>query len=275
MTNVNRWYCFTINNYTATDIEQLTAFCGDVDYLTYGFEKGTEENTPHVQGYVELAKPQRFSWIKKRLPRAHLEPRKGSRTQARDYCHKEDTKPFEYGKWKPDKQGMRNDLISVRNKIDEGATTLEIATDHFGTWCRNHRAFARYRLLKRKRVCTEKTVIWIYGKSGTGKTRTAHEKYPDAFWKDPGHKWFDGYDGEDVVILDDFRPTWWSWSYMLRLLDRYPLKVECKGTTVAFTPHTIVITAPCDPATMYSHMDEEIRQLTRRITEIKKLEVEG
>ena len=91
MTNgTNRWYCFTINNYTASDIEQLTALSDGVTYYTYGIEKGENEGTPHLQGYIELTTAQRFSWLKKRLPRAHLEPRKGSRTQARDYCHKED-----------------------------------------------------------------------------------------------------------------------------------------------------------------------------------------
>lgn len=275
MTNVNkpnRYYCFTINNYSATDIEQLMAFCDDTTYLTYGFEKGTQESTKHIQGYVELPRPQRFSYIKKRLPRAHLEIRHGSRTQARDYCHKEDPKPFEYGIWKPDKQGMRNDLVAVKRKIDEGVSEEVIADEHFNTWCRNYRAFERYRNLKNKKRCTEKKVIWIYGPTGTGKSKKAMDLAPDAYWKPPETKWFDGYAGESTVILDDFRPSWFSFSYLLRLLDRYPMSVENKGGSVPWVPTTIIVTCPSHPDELYNFVTEDIKQLKRRITEVIKVE---
>lgn len=266
----NRWYCFTINNYTASDIEQLTALSDGVTYYTYGIEKGENEGTPHLQGYIELTTAQRFSWLKKRLPRAHLEPRKGSRTQARDYCHKEDPNPVEYGTWKPDRKGVRNDLICVKRKIDDGASELDIATDHFTTWTRNYKAFARYRMLSNKRKCTEKHVLWLHGPSGSGKTKYAYDNYPNAYWKPPCTKWFDGYDGEETVIFDDLRSDWFSFSYMLRLLDRYPLQVECKGGSINFTPTTIVITAPCTPDMLY-YIDEDISQLMRRISEIRSV----
>lgn len=275
MTNVNkpnRYYCFTINNYTATDIEQLTAFCGDCTYLTYGYEKGTEQNTPHIQGYFELPKPQRFSYVKKRLPRAHYEIRKGSRTQARDYCHKEDPKPFEYGIWKPDKQGMRNDLTCVKRKIDEGASEEVIADEHFNTWCRNYRAFERYRNLRNKRKCTVKTVIWLHGPTGSGKSKHAYSLAPDAYWKPPETKWFDGYTGESTVILDDFRYTWFSFSYLLRLLDRYPMSVENKGGSTPWIPHTIIVTCPNAPEDAYPYTGEDTGQLLRRITKVIKVE---
>lgn len=273
MTNAkpNRWYCFTINNYTDTDIKQLAAICSDVDYLTYGYEKGTDEGTPHLQGYVELNKPQRFSWIKKRLPRAHIETKLGSRTQARDYCHKEDPEPFEHGKWRPDNQGMRNDLICVKRKIDEGVSEEAIADEHFSTWSRNYRAFERYRNLKRKRCCSEKEVIWIYGRTGLGKSKMAHELAPDAYWKMPDNKWFDGYDGEETVIFDDFRSTWCTFPYLLRLLDRYPMMVETKGGTTQWMAKRIIITSPHHPEHAYS-TDEDMQQLIRRISKIEEVE---
>lgn len=275
MTNVNkpnRWYCFTINNPTDIDIEQLNTFCTYCTYLTYGREKGENQNTPHLQGYFELPNPQRFTWVKKRITRAHIEIKKGSRSQARDYCHKEDPRPFEYGTWKADKQGMRNDLINVKRKIDEGVSEEQIAEENFTTWCRNYRALDRYRMLKGKKLCTEKKVIWLYGRTGVGKSKRAYDMYPNAFWKSPGTKWFDGYTGEKTVVLDDFRESWFSWSYMLRLLDRYPLTVETKGGSVPWVPTTIVITSPFHPEDVYD-TPEEKQQLLRRITEI--IEVEG
>ncbi len=99
----HRFFCFTINNPTADDDKQLTDLTSDVDYLVYAEEHfDTPGETPHYQGYVEFSNPQRWSWLKKRLSRAHLEYKKGSRTQARDYCFKECMHPHEFGKWKAD-----------------------------------------------------------------------------------------------------------------------------------------------------------------------------
>lgn len=267
--STSRWWVFTINNYTDSDIEQLNSLCNDVDYLTYGFEKGKENGTPHLQGYLELPKSggQRFTWVRKRLPRAYIATRRGSRTQARDYCHKECDDPFEYGEWKPDKQGMRNDLVCVKRKIDEGATEEEIATDHFATWCRNYRSFERYRQLKFKRRKIEKEVIWYYGPTQTGKSERAYEYDENAFWKMSDNKWFDGYCGQTTAIFDDFRQSWFSFAYLLRLLDKYPLMVEIKGGSVHWAAERIIITSCYHPRYVYD-TEEDTEQLLRRITTI-------
>jgi len=51
------------------------------------------------------------------------------------------------------------------------------------------------------------TVTLLYGPSGCGKTRLAREE--EDLWftplGDPG--WFDGYDGQEAVLLDDFAGT--------------------------------------------------------------------
>lgn len=59
-----------------------------------------------------------------------------------------------------------------------------------------------------------------------------------------GAMWWDGYCGQKVVILDDYRPWWCPFSFMLRLLDRYPIQVQVKGGFVNFVPEKIVITTP-------------------------------
>jgi len=51
---------------------------------------------------------------------------------------------------------------------------------------------------------------------------------PDWFWVSPG-KWFDGYQGQSGLVFDEFRDNWQTYSYMLRLLDCYPFRVERKG----------------------------------------------
>ena len=45
----------------------------------------------------------------------------------------------------------------------------------------------------------------LWGPSGTGKSRFVAARWPDAFWKAPESKWWDGYSGQETVVLDDFK----------------------------------------------------------------------
>lgn len=58
---------------------------------------------------------------------------------------------------------------------------------------------------------SELTHEWHWGSTGTGKTRGVRERFPEAYLKS-NTKWWDGYNGEDVVILDEMTPnTIGSW----------------------------------------------------------------
>lgn len=81
-------------------------------------------------------------------------------------------------------------------------------------------------------------------------------------------KWFDGFDGQEAAVIDDFRGDFCTFHFLLRLLDRYPLKVAIKGGFMEWTPSRIFITSPHHPRDVYNKTDEEIKQLTRRITQI-------
>ena len=267
----SRWWCFTINNYTDDDIKQLNSLESDCIYVIYGFEV-SKTGTPHLQGYLELSKPQRFSWVKKRISRAYIAKRKGSRTQARDYCAKECSKPYEYGKWIPDRQGMRNDLTSMKRKIDEGYNQLELYDEHFGNMVRYGRGIREYMLLKnKKRKRGPVEVHWTYGASGSGKSRYWREKYPDAYIKG-NTKWWDGYDGEPVVIWDDYSPCV-PYQTLLQWTDRYRCSGETKGGTVPLVFNTIIFTSTKEP-----DMDEQFRRRCGggvNITPVTSLQIIG
>jgi len=80
-----------------------------VRYCTGQLEEGEQGLHRHLQGYLELSKPQRLSWLKAQLSgTAHWEPRRGTREQARDYARKSDTRvegPWEYGDWQAGGRG--------------------------------------------------------------------------------------------------------------------------------------------------------------------------
>ena len=59
------------------------------------------------------------------------------------------------------------------------------------------------------------------------------------------NKWWDGYDHEDVVVLDDFDPKHAEFlSYYLKNLGR-PLFIQCRGKRrmMRIRPKTIIVTS--------------------------------
>eukprot|EP00969_Alexandrium_andersonii_P286488 12664453-Alexandrium_andersonii.AAC.1 len=72
-------------------------------------------------------------------------------------------------------------------------------------------------------------VFWLWGAAGTDKSRLAKAVMRGAYIKPPDTRWFDGYDGQEVCILNDLRKGTFTFNYLLELLDRYPFQVEIKG----------------------------------------------
>lgn len=131
-----RNFCFTINNPTEADTIEPTE---DVRYLVYQLEQGAE-GTPHIQGYIEYHKRMTFTAVKAMFPRAHLEPRRGTRDEARDYCMKEEgqlSEPVEYGDFMS-KQGKRTDLDDAADIVKEHGAK-RVAREMPGTFAKYHR----------------------------------------------------------------------------------------------------------------------------------------
>lgn len=130
-------------------------------------------------------------------------------------------------------------------------------------------------LEKQQRLAPE--VWWYWGPTGSGKTRSAVEKAKevagDAYWISHGNgQWYDGYKGQQAVILDDVRAATWEFSNMLRITDRYKFQVPIKGGFVWWNPKLIIITAPDRPEDIYKNYTtgetfDGIEQLLRRIGE--------
>lgn len=263
-----RNFCFTINNYTPEDMDCLLELQDECSYCIYGFEG--KDKTPHVQGYCELKKQTAFSTIKKMIPKAHIEKRKGNSKEASDYCKKEgDYK--EYGIIS--KPGKRNDLVRI---VTEKETSIKklVKDGHVDNYqqLKFAESLLKYSNVKRNPI-NEVNVIWIWGESGSGKTRAAMDYMKDIeepyIWRNSQGKWFDGYDGESTLILDDLRPNDISWTSLLAILDRYPCKVEYKGGSREMLATHIIITCINDPKTFHNRTNnshnEPIEQLLRRI----------
>ena len=88
-----RNWVFTLNNYTEDDIQRLANPYEQVKYIAYGKEIAPNTGTPHLQGYMCLWEPQRMSFFKRQLPRAHMEPMRGRLQDNDKYVEKKETSP--------------------------------------------------------------------------------------------------------------------------------------------------------------------------------------
>lgn len=264
-----RW-CFTLCNWTDTEVEKIREW-EYVRFLIFGKENCPKTGTPHLQGYVEWNNERKFSTVKKLNKRINWRPSNGDAKSNIKYCSKEDPNPYTRGE--PAKQGERSDLLACKEMIDNGCSELEVAEEHFTTWAGNYKALERYKLLKQKHRTTKPKCIWLWGLAGVGKSEYIHKHHnvDDIYIKD-GTKWWNGYDQQEVVLIDDFDGKW-PYRDLLRLLDRYRYQSEVKGNYVKINSPFIYIT--CEHHPNHFWFGNELTQVTRRLDEIYQIHPSG
>lgn len=274
MPGAKNWV-FTLNNYLEEDKSKLNLLGDDkelISYLIYGEEVG-EEGTPHLQGYVSFIKRLSMKKVKTLLgPRYHLEVMKGNPKQAADYC-KKDNKYVEFGSL-PKGQGTRNDLQVVHEEFRSGKRIRDIVDENFGTFVRYTRGLQYVYNFYAPRRNWVTNVVVIYGSTGTGKTKSIYDLVEFDMWRhwDKKGKWFCGYDRHEQVLFDEFSGGVFQLTFLLELLDAYPMMVETKGGKTAWLPREIYITSNLAPSEWYPNADNEHQlALMRRLTTIHKL----
>ena len=252
-----RSYSFTLNNYTDDDIVLLKAI--NYRYIIFGKEVGAS-GTPHLQGMVVFLNPISFSSMKKKIPKAHLEPTKIQHASM-EYCKKEDDF-FEDGI--PPKQGQRTDIEEVKEIMKDGGNIRSVI-EHASSY-----QAIKYAEIRMKHFETPRShkpyVKWLYGSTGVGKSKQAYEETEghDTYTAMSTGRWFEGYDGHTHVIIDDIRKDFMKFHELLRLLDRYEMRIECKGGSRQFVATNITITSCYHPKDLFETR-EDINQLLRRI----------
>lgn len=259
----SRGWIMTINNPTEQDKLSL---CGleSVEYMIVGKEHFDDpEKTPHFQCYIRWKNAKTFSRMKKLFPRAWINPANGSDLHNRAYCSKEEVL-IEHGE--PSAQGKRSDLKYVVDLIAD-SPSMKYIIEHVNS-LQSIRTAEKLLMYKEPVRRWKTEVYWFHGATGTGKSQKAYEMYPDAYTAMDTGQWWEGYDGDEVVIIDDMRRDFLKFHQLIKLLDRYQYRVQFKGGSRQFLARTIVITSCYSPEEMFETR-EDIHQLLRRITEIK------
>lgn len=233
----HRSWCFTI----ASTVEVPILFPNwrpelDLSYINYAIcqPERAASGLVHIQGYLQLKNPQTLERVKLILDRnhAHLEVARGTPAENRAYCSKEETQlaePWEYGDLP--QPGHRSDIDDFIEALRSNGGKLDFSET---SQCKQVllRPGGVSQLLRSfhnpaRAEDTPLRVFVLYGAPGTGKSRGVRDSalvrgYRLHVFLPPksGTLWFDGYDNQEVALIDDFADDI-PYPLMLRLMDRY------------------------------------------------------
>lgn len=246
----SRKYLITINRpiekgLTHDKIKELINSLKSTMYYCMADEKGLKEETPHTHIFIAFRSPVRFSTIKKLFPTAHIDKSLGTSAENKAYVEKS-------GKWKNssksetivkdsfeewgelpnEHQGNRTDLAVLYNKIKDGLTDYELLEEnpdnieHLKYIDKIRQTIVRQNMMNLYRILN---VTYIFGSTGTGKTRFVMEKYGYSNVHrvtDYVHP-FDNYENQDVILFDEFCSNF-RIQEMLNYLQGYPLELPAR-----------------------------------------------
>lgn len=252
-----------------------------VSYVVYQRELAPDTGREHFQLYMELSTPYPLTKVRAEcegLELSWMKARKGSQKQAIDYCCKDDSRiegPWHWGEKK--NQGQRVDLEDMRKDLDKNLPMKRIAQDHFPVWIKYPQAVKQYKALIQEQRSTPPEVYVVLGPTGCGKSYWAHTTFPGAYWRPNSMDFYEKYDYEDVMILDEFTGRI-PYTDLLQLLDCHPLVLNVKNGAAEMVSKIIVITSNIHPRNWYKeevwrkHCDSwETSPLKRRLDEFGQI----
>lgn len=269
-------FCFTVNN-PLMNPEDFGAFLkklNQIRYFVFQLEAG-ENGTKHYQGFLQFSHSKKWTTVVNYVPGWHLEIANGTPQQNYEYCTKEKGRlhePWEHGTMTKG-QGGRTDLNSLAKMISDGQSLKEVAENDPTGFIKYGSGLYKYaRVVQKPLLRAEMEVKLFIGPTGVGKTHQAFMNYPDAYIKDTT-KWWEGYHGQTNVILDEFAGSYnkTSLNETLRILDKWPYRVENKGGSEPFCATTIIVTTNIHPWNWYNWngREEQLDALARRFCTVR------
>lgn len=211
-----RW-CVTINNYNRADIGQFDILKDKCEYWCFGKEIAPTTNTPHLQCYIVFKNPREAKTCHSIFPsKGHWEKQSpnSSPEQCANYCKKE-------GDWEEfGNLPVHAPLIGGAKTAEKWAITKQLAMEgrieeidakiFLGHYKNLKMIKADYKTRPADLDWKQPPNVWIWGPTRTGKSWFARKEIigDNAFYiKNAANKWWDKYDGEPYVLIEDMDTT--------------------------------------------------------------------
>lgn len=267
MSNAKRYTNFTVSDYTL-DLQFWQGLLDKetISYFAWGAEVCPTTGRDHWQGYFRVNNAQSESAARKTFKPRHIEVMIGSILQNETYCSKESKlnsigiKPISN-----DNKGRAEQLrwqtyweYAKQGRIEE--IDAMPRTKHYNTFKRIGMDY-----LSAPAALQDVCGVWIYGPTGAGKSHIVREQYPVHFLKSDD-SWWIGYQGEDVVYLEDLgKDSYTLANHLKRWGDKYPFAASVKFGGGMYRPRKFIVTSqyrPCDLA----FNSEDLMAIERRFT---------
>lgn len=288
-----RNWCFTLNNPTVVDFDNLCGLTKNKDakcnFVLFELEVA-KSGTQHYQGYLEFKQNIRYTHIKKIFPTMHVACRRGTQGQAMSYClkgydtHSKDANNkggsiYCFGKCHKDNQGCRNDLVDVLNAMKPFMTITRFMeennndklTNMLNTWAKYPKFIEKYQRELEKKQARKRREVEVeiyYGESRSGKSRKAFyaennldfmrdDVFKLSVPKDSETIWYDGYEGETTLVLEEFYGNL-PYNYMLELLEGNFMRLPVKGGFTYANWTKVIIISNQHPSKWYRNIKDKI-----------------
>lgn len=269
MSNKYRSYCFTWNNYPVNykDILEQMFLDQKFQYLVFAPEIAPTTGTNHIQGYFYSKSLRTMSgWQKKEFKGLGIAMKIANGTADDNEIYicgpyekdgkQKDANPEAVILGKKPKQGARNDLKQLVEDVKNGTKVDDILLDNpvmYHMYGRTLNAVEDLMLLRRNRSWMTKG-IWIWGKSGVGKSYEALRNYnymTHYIHNLNDNGWWDGYKGQEIVVLNEFRGQI-AFGELLDLVDWVPKTVKRRNRQpIPFLAKLVIITSSMPPEQVY------------------------
>ena len=254
-----------------------------IQFIAFGREVCPKSNRQHNQAFIYFYNPRSTSntnlnKIGNIFGEKHCFVKKmmGNFKQNEAYCSKEG----DYNTiGEEPEQGSRGDIkencrLILTGKLRPNDLAV-LDPSNFNMYQRTYNnIFNQYLRKQFRKVATRG--VWYWGKTGVGKSHNAFRDFsPETHYvKDLNVNWWDNYEQQRVVILNEFRGQI-KYGELLDLLDKWPKSVPIRNNpSIPFTSSKIIITSSKPPEEIYSGIlggKEALSQLLRRcqIIELK------
>lgn len=235
-----------------------------LDYLLIAQELH-EDGNPHLHALItskNKANIKNANFFDLGLHHGNYQTAKNT-DDVKNYIMKSDPSPLEIGIYQSNKQSeVQKRAIDNKKILTEPLNKLVDSGEI---------SIYSYKLLRESKMLytldsievpeyMPKTCLWIYGKTGIGKSRYVRTNFSGQFYEKPQNKWWDGYTGQKVVLLDDFDLKGECMGHNLKIwADCYSFIAEIKGGTIRPVITHFIITSQYLPGDIFCQGKDETK----------------